>query len=47
MTGLPQVIRSIEIPSPPRAVWRWLATQDGRILERLADLVNAGDAERQ
>lgn len=29
MTDLPQVIRSIEIPSPPRAVWRWLATQDG------------------
>jgi uncharacterized protein YndB with AHSA1/START domain len=29
MTDLPQVIRSIEIPSTPRAVWRWLATQDG------------------
>ncbi len=24
-----QVIRSIEIPAPPKHVWRWLATQDG------------------
>ena len=26
---MPQVIRSIEIPTPPANVWRWLATQEG------------------
>src|ERR1700691_3893572 len=26
--SMPQVIRSIEIQAPPRAVWRWLATQE-------------------
>jgi uncharacterized protein YndB with AHSA1/START domain len=26
---MPQVIRSIEIPSLPTNVWRWLATQEG------------------
>jgi uncharacterized protein YndB with AHSA1/START domain len=25
---MPQVVRSIEIQAPPRAVWRWLATQE-------------------
>lgn len=25
---MPQVTRSIEIPASPRAVWRWLASQD-------------------
>jgi uncharacterized protein YndB with AHSA1/START domain len=25
---MPQVIRSIEIQAPPRAVWRWLSTQE-------------------